>query len=51
MGTNGHEGSGTVAQVAQDLGRNWLGCELSPEYARMIRKRTRQQAFTLEAAD
>jgi site-specific DNA-methyltransferase (cytosine-N4-specific) len=44
-------GSGTVAQVAQDLGRNWLGCELSPEYARMIRKRTRQQAFTLEAAD
>jgi site-specific DNA-methyltransferase (cytosine-N4-specific) len=44
-------GSGTVAQVAQDLGRSWLGCELSPEYARMIRKRTRQQAFTLEAAD
>jgi DNA modification methylase len=44
-------GSGTVAQVAQDLGRHWLGCELSPEYARMIEKRTRQQGMLLEAAD
>jgi site-specific DNA-methyltransferase (cytosine-N4-specific) len=44
-------GSGTVAQVAQDLGRRWAGCELSPEYAKMIAKRTRQQAFQLEAAD
>jgi DNA modification methylase len=26
-------GSGTTAQVAQSLGRNWLGCELNPEYA------------------
>ena len=44
-------GSGTVAQVAQDLGRRWLGCELSPEYARMIEKRSRQQGMVLEAAD
>jgi DNA modification methylase len=25
-------GSGTVAQVAKENGRNYLGCELNPEY-------------------
>ena len=35
-------GSGTTAQAAQDLGRRWLGCELNPEYAPLIDKRTAQ---------
>jgi site-specific DNA-methyltransferase (cytosine-N4-specific) len=26
-------GSGTTGQVAQNLGRQWIGCELNPEYA------------------
>jgi DNA modification methylase len=42
-------GSGTVAQVAQDLGRRWIGCELNPEYARMIARRTAQQGLELTA--
>jgi site-specific DNA-methyltransferase (adenine-specific) len=32
-------GSGTVAQVATCLNRNWLGIELNPEYEKLIRKR------------
>lgn len=32
-------GAGTVALVAQRLGRDSIGCELSPEYAAMARKR------------
>ena len=35
-------GSGTTAQVAQDLGRKWLGCELNPEYSALQADRTRQ---------
>jgi DNA modification methylase len=35
-------GSGATAMVAQDLGRRWLGCELNPEYAPLIDKRTAQ---------
>lgn len=35
-------GSGTTAQVAQDNGRNWIMCELNPEYIPMIDKRTEQ---------
>jgi site-specific DNA-methyltransferase (cytosine-N4-specific) len=35
-------GSGTVAQVAQNLGRHWIGCELNPEYVAMQRKRAAQ---------
>jgi DNA modification methylase len=31
-------GSGTVAQVADELGRQWVGCELNPEYAAMYGK-------------
>lgn len=32
-------GSGTVAQVAVDLGRRFVGAELNPEYHRLIAKR------------
>ena len=35
-------GSGTTAQVAQQLGRHWLGCELNPAYVDLQRDRTRQ---------
>lgn len=28
-------GSGTVAKVATDLGRNFIGCELNPEYVKL----------------
>lgn len=40
-------GSGTVAQVAQALGRKWLGCELNPDYAKMIERRTAEQGLAL----
>ena len=40
-------GSGTTGQVAQDLGRRWLGCELNPDYERLQRKRTAQQGLVL----
>lgn len=33
-------GSGTTAQVAQSLGRDWVGCELNEEYLPLIHKRT-----------
>jgi DNA modification methylase len=35
-------GSGTTAQVAQDLGRQYIGCELNPEYGKLQKKRTSQ---------
>ena len=40
-------GSGTVAQVAQSLGRRWVGCELNPEYHAMQGKRAAQRGLTL----
>lgn len=40
-------GSGTTAQVAQDLGRRWIGCELNPDYVRMQAKRTAQTGLAL----
>jgi DNA modification methylase len=40
-------GSGTTAQVAQDLGRNWIGCELNPDYAQLQQQRTAQQGLYL----
>lgn len=43
-------GSGTVAQVAQRLGRHWVGCELNPEYIELQRDRTRQHGLILETA-
>jgi len=38
-------GSGTTAQVAQDLGRQYLGCELNPEYGKLQKKRTAQTSL------
>jgi len=38
-------GSGTTAQVAQDLGRQYIGCELNPEYGKLQNKRTAQFAL------
>lgn len=43
-------GSGTTAQVAQRLGRHWLGCELNPEYIELQHDRTRQRGLVLETA-
>ena len=42
-------GAGTTGLVAQRHNRNWIGCELNPEYAEMARKRleTEQNLFTL----
>ncbi len=38
-------GSGTTAQVAIKLGRQYLGCELNPAYADLQNDRTAQDAF------
>lgn len=35
-------GSGTTAEAAEALGRQWVGYELNPEYAALISKRTQQ---------
>ena len=47
-------GSGTVAQVAIETGRNWLDVELKPEYIELAWKRIReaagQSAFPIEVA-
>lgn len=40
-------GSGTTAQVAQNLGRQYLGCELNPEYKPLQNERLRQQSLEL----
>jgi DNA modification methylase len=39
-------GSGTVGQVAQNLGREWIGCELNAEYLPLQRQRTAQAALS-----
>jgi len=44
-------GSGTVAQVAQNLGRHWLGCELNPEYIKLQAARTAQKGLFLPLAE
>lgn len=41
-------GSGTTAQVAQHLGRQYLGCELNPDYKALQDKRLRQMSLVLE---
>jgi len=41
-------GSGTTAQVAQHLNRQYLGCELNPEYKSLQDKRLRQMSLVLE---
>ena len=38
-------GSGTTAQVAQNLGRKYLGCELNPDYKALQDKRLAQQSL------
>ena len=40
-------GSGTTAQVAQNLGRQYIGCELNPEYCELQNIRTAQQSLGL----
>lgn len=40
-------GSGTVGQVAQALGRQWIGCELNPDYEPLQLKRTAQGGLML----
>lgn len=40
-------GSGTTAQVAQALGRRWIGCEINPPYAPLQQERTAQAALEL----
>ncbi len=40
-------GSGTTAQVAQALGRQWIGCELNTEYAPLQQARTAQAAIAI----
>jgi DNA modification methylase len=43
-------GSGTVGQVAEALGRRWLGCELNPAYAALSRERTAQSGLPFGGA-
>lgn len=43
-------GSGTTGQVAQDLGRRFIGCELNPDYKPLQDERLRQMGLILEAA-
>jgi len=42
-------GSGTTAQVAQNLGRQYIGCELNSDYCQLQNIRTAQQSFGFEA--
>ncbi|UEC01228.1 DNA-methyltransferase [Burkholderia vietnamiensis] len=43
-------GSGTTGQVAQRLGRRFLGCELNPDYEQLQRDRLRQPGLVLEVS-
>ena len=43
-------GSGTTAYVAQQLGRQYLGCELNPAYKGLQNERLQQPSLMLEAA-
>ncbi|MBN3822303.1 site-specific DNA-methyltransferase [Burkholderia sp. Ac-20384] len=43
-------GSGTTGQVAQRLGRAFIGCELNPDYRPLQRERLRQPGLMLESA-
>lgn len=40
-------GSGTVGKTAQMFGRQWIGCELNPEYAPLQQARTAQAALAI----
>lgn len=39
-------GSGTTAKVARDLGRNYIGIELNPQYIKLANKRLGQAVLT-----
>jgi len=41
-------GSGTVGEVAEALGRNWILFDLNPEYAKLAAKRTSQRGLFVE---
>jgi DNA modification methylase len=43
-------GSGTTGQVAQNLGRAFIGCELNPAYEALQAERLQQMGLILEAA-
>lgn len=43
-------GSGTTGEVAQNLGRQWIGCELNPAYEPLQRERLRQPGLIFEEA-
>lgn len=40
-------GSGTTGRVATALGRNYIGCELNPEYVKIAEKRTSDVQLTI----
>ena len=40
-------GSGTTGEVAGNLGRNWIGCEINDEYAPLQQARTAQRGLAL----
>jgi site-specific DNA-methyltransferase (cytosine-N4-specific) len=40
-------GSGTTGQVAEQLGRQWIGCEIQRDYEPLQKKRTRQKGLVL----
>lgn len=40
-------GSGTTAEVARDLGRNYIGIELNPEYIKIANERLHQEKLVL----
>ncbi len=40
-------GSGTTGQVAQNLGRKWIGCELNKDYEELQNQRLQQQGLEL----
>jgi len=40
-------GSGTTGQVAQNLGRKWIGCELNKDYESLQNERLKQQGLEL----
>jgi DNA modification methylase len=40
-------GSGTTGQVAQNLGRKWIGCELNKDYEELQNERLQQQGLEL----
>lgn len=43
-------GSGTTAEVATRLGRQWIGCELNPDFGPLQRQRLTGQTLGLELA-